>query len=294
MEQRLIGFTGTMGEFAGLYGVTEDAARNKLRRLRERGRTFDLVADVPLVDYPSTVQRVEGDSAICSCVHVPQTDADLWTKYIQIIERDEIETAIIAGDIVTGDMFSRWDTREAYTWSGELESLRKHLTPLAERVQSVVILPGNHISNRIVRVSGGHIRLQQVIDMARLPDVLLEKIHTSDLDYLDYESGSEKFYVAHSASYSRIGGRVPVQYAEKYQRHVIAGNGHQLGWQVSPSGEYHGIDIGTMADPRFMGYAQSTLTTFPKMVQSFVTVRNGAVRVYGKGFPVTDWKAELE
>jgi hypothetical protein len=28
------------------------------------------------------------------------------------------------------------------------------------------------------------------------------------------------------------------------------------------------------------------------MLQSFVTVRNGAVKVYGSGKPLTDWEAE--
>ena len=190
-------------------------------------------------------------------------------------------------------MFSHWDIKEAYRWETEVESLRKHLVPLAERVERIVILPGNHIANRIVRISNGHIKLKQVIGMARLPDALRERIVTTDMDYLDYTSGGELFYVAHSANYSRQGGRVPVQYAEKYQRHVVAGNGHQIGWQVSASGAYHGIDLGTMADPRYMGYANRTLTTFPVMLQSFVTVINGAVRIYGKGLPVTDWSNEL-
>ena len=272
--------------------LTGDQVSGKLRRLKRI--PLDLtVAGLSLMDYPATVVSVSGDAAICACVHVPQTDPEMWERYLQVIDRHALPLAIIAGDIVTGDMFSHWDIKEAYRWEQEIESLRKHLVPLAERVERIVILPGNHIANRIVRISGGHIKLAQVIDMARIPDALRERITTTDLDYLDYSSGPERFYVAHSANYSRDGGKVPVKYAEKYQRHVIAGNGHQIGWQVTPSGEYHGIDLGTMADPKYMGYAQRTLTLFPKMLQSFVTVRDGAVRMYGKGTPLTDWSAEV-
>lgn len=281
------------GQIAPKLGLTEDQISGKARRLGLKAQYDPRVAGLSLVDYPATVVSVAGDAAICACVHVPQTDPELWRKFLGIIERDQLPTAIIAGDIVTGDMFSKWDIRESYRWEAEVESLRRHLIPLADRVEQVVILPGNHIANRIVRISGGHIKLKQVIDMAALPDALREKIKTTDLDYLDYTSGTEQFYVAHSANYSRQGGRVPTSYAEKYERHVIAGNGHQHGWQISASGRYHGIDLGTMADPSFMGYAQRTLTQFPRMVQSFATVRNGAVKVYGKAQPLTDWSVEL-
>jgi hypothetical protein len=129
--------------------------------------------------------------------------------------------------------------------------------------------------------------------MAGLSDAERDRVVTTDLDYMTLYSGGEKFLVAHSTNYSRRGGQVPVDYAAKEECHVIAGNGHLYGHQITPSGKWHGWDLGTLAGTTSMGYAMRGLTRFPKSQQSFVTVRNGAVKVYGAGKPTTDWEAEL-
>jgi len=251
------------------------------------------VGGLELVDYERLVEEINGDAVICACVHVPQTDQQMWARALAIGDRDKVENLIIAGDIVTADMFSKWNQKEEWSFDKELESLRLHLVAALGVFQFIYILPGNHVQNRIVRVTNGHVRLKHLIDMAGLLDAERERVFTTDLDFVTLQSGDEKFLVGHASNYSRIDGRVSLNYAEKEEAHVITGNGHRFGQQVSKSGRWFAWDIGTMADPRFMGYAQRALTSFPKMLQSFVAVRDGVVAVYGAGPPITDWSREL-
>lgn len=265
--------------------VTWDAFYSKRSRIEVPG--------LELTDYTNLVEEVEGDALICACVHVPQTDEIMWARALAIGHRDGIENLIVAGDIVTGDMFSKWETKEDWSFDKELESLRLHLVSALQVFPFIYITPGNHIQNRIVRITNGHIRLKHLIDMAGLLDAERERIFTTDLDYLTLISGEERFLVGHAGNYSRIDGRVALQYAEKMESHTITGNGHRSGYQVSRSARWHAWEIGMLADDRYMAYVQRGLTTFPRMMRSFATVRNGAVRLYGDGLPTTDWLAEL-
>lgn len=252
--------------------------------------------DIPgleLVDYTAQVEDVEGDAVVCACVHVPQTDPIMWNRALAIGERDKIENLIIAGDIVTADMFSHWQTKEEWSFDKELESLFLHLRAALGVFKFVYITPGNHVTNRIVRISNGHIKLKHLIDMAGLSDPERARIFTTDIDFLALYSGDQRFLIGHASNYSRIDGRVALQYAEKEESHVISGNGHRGGYQISRSGRWHAWELGTMANPAYMGYANRSLTSFPKMLQNFITVRGGAVRIYGSGLPATDWVAEL-
>lgn len=285
----------SFSEIGTKLGISKDAAQG-LWKHHIRPRPAPLISpDVNLTDWPSTVTEVHGDAVIAACVHVPEVDPLMWSRAMTIGARDGIETLILAGDVVTADMFSKW-LREGQIpeWSldAELTTLRDYLLNALSTFEQVVVLPGNHVRNRIVRVSGGHIRLRHLIAMCELGDAA-KRVRTTDLDYVRLHSGGETFLVAHSASYSRIDGRVPVSYASKYECHVIAGNGHRTGHQVSASGRWHGWDLGTLADPDYMHYAHETLSLYPRMLKSFATVRSGAVRIYGEGLPLTDWQAEL-
>ena len=247
-------------------------------------------------DYSRQIERVEGDVAIAACVHVPETDPVMWARLLAIGERDKLPGLIIAGDAVTADMFSHWPAdgvSVSWEFDTELESLRRHLKTALEVFEFVYILPGNHVGNRIVRVSGGHIKLHNLLAMAGLKDAERDRIVTTNLDYLSLDSGDQSFLVGHATNYSSRGGNIAVDYSEKYMTNTIVGNGHLSGMGITKSGAYAGYEIGTMASPSAMGYAMRGLTKFPKMQQSFVTVINGTVKMYGSCKPMTDWEAEL-
>lgn len=280
-------------------GLSKDKVQKRwLRHLRP---VIDIAPVEPveglvLTDYVKLVERTEGDAVVVACCHFPEVDETIWTRMLGLAQRDGIGQLIVAGDIVAGDMFSRWLAMgqiPEWSFDAEMENLRRHISQALTIFERIVILPGNHVGNRIKRVTGGHIGLEKMMRMAGLSDAERARIVTTELDYIDHRSGGERFLIAHSSNYSKIDGRVPVWYAEKEECHVIAGNGHRTGHQVSRSGRWHGWDIGTMANPAFMGYANAALTTFPKMLQSFAVVRSGAVRIYGSDKPLTDWQAEL-
>jgi len=280
-------------EFSRLYPNASPVQYQEARvTYRDRVDTPDYEG----TNYARLVYKVEGDVAIACCVHVPQTDPSMWAKLLAIGDRDKLPGLIIAGDIVTADMFSHWPpdgVTTSWAFNTELESLRRHLKTALEVFEFVYVLPGNHVGHRLIKITGGHIKLPHLLTMAGLSDAERDRVVTTDLDYMTLYSGDEKFLVAHSTNYSVRGGQVPVDYAEKEQAHVIAGNGHITGMQHTRSGKYWGYEIGTLADPETMGYAMRALTKFPKMQQSFVTVRNGAVAMYGAGKPITDWEREL-
>lgn len=254
------------------------------------------VPGLQLTDFARLVYEISGDVAVAACVHVPQTDPVMWAKLLSIGERDKLPGLVIAGDIVVADMFSHWPAdgvSDSWSFDAELESLRRHLQTALNVFEFIYVLPGNHVGHRLVKVSNGHIKLSHLLSMAGLSDADRDRVVTTDLDYMTLFSGGEEFRLAHSTNYSRRGGQVPVDYATKEECHVIAGNGHIFGHQISPSGKWHGWDLGTMANPKYMGYAMRGLTKYPKMTQSFVTVKNGTVKVYGSGKPTTDWEVEL-
>lgn len=280
-------------EFSQLYPKSTPA---EYQAARDAYRSRLDVPDLQVTNYTELVYEVQGNVAVAACVHCPETDADMWAKLLAVGERDKLNGLIIAGDLVVADMFSHWPAdglAVGWAWEKELESIRRHLKTALEVFEFLYILPGNHVGNRIVKLSNGHIKLGQILSMTGLSDSEKDRITTTNIDYMSLRSGDEKFLVAHATNYSVRGGQVPVDYAEKYQAHVIAGNGHITGLQHTKSGKYWGIEIGTMADPETMAYAQRGLTKFPKMQQSFATVINGAVKIYGKDKPVTDWLAEL-
>lgn len=284
----------SFSEIGKALGITKDAAQGiSKHHLRVAP---PIAEDVKLTHYPSIVTEVWGDCAIAACVHVPEVDPRMWERLLGIGQRDHLPTLILAGDLVTGDMFSKWMAAgqiPEWSFDAELETLRRYLVDALDVFPTLVILPGNHVRNRIVRVSGGHIRLAHMIAMTGLSDELRERIKTTDLDYVRLRSGDETFLVAHSSNYSKVDGSVPVKYATTHETHVIAGNGHRTGMQVSPSGRWYGWDIGTLAEPGYMSYANAALTLYPRMLKSFATVRNGAVQLYGEGLPLTDWEVEL-
>lgn len=280
-------------EFSRLYPTATPAEYQTSRELyRER---VD-VPDFEVQDYSKLIQVVEGNVAVACCVHCPETDESMWAKLLAIGERDKLPGLIIAGDLVVADMFSNWPqdgVGQSWGHDIELESIRRHMKTALEVFEWIYILPGNHVGNRIVKITNGHIKLANIITMAGLSDAERDRIVTTNLDYMTLLSGGQKFITAHSTNYSIRGGQVPVDYADKYEANVIAGNGHITGIQHTKSGRFWGFELGTMANPNKMAYAQRALTKFPKMQQSFVTVIDGAVKLYGSGKPLTDWEAEL-
>ena len=280
-------------DFRNLYQNVESS---QYQEMRSSFRKQVALPNLQMTDFTKLVYRVEGDAVVAACVHVPQTDPNFWAKVLAVGDRDKISNLILAGDAVVADMFSHWPADGvSQTWSfeTELESLRLHMKQALNVFEFVTVLPGNHVGNRLVRITNGHIKLSQMFTMAGLSDNERSRIQTTDLDYLELGSGDQEFLIAHSTNYSKQGGRVPTLYAEKEMRHVIAGNGHIVGLQSTMSGKYFGFEIGTIANPAFLGYANRALTNFPKMNQSFCTVRNGAVKLYGADKPLTDWEAEI-
>ncbi len=260
-------------------------------------RVFRQTLAVPNLDlkwYPQLVEKVEGDAVIVGCAHFPLTNPTMWGRAIAVGERFGIKRLILAGDAFTMDAFSAWlklGQKLDYEFPAELESARKHLVAALRWYDEMVILPGNHIRNRIVRISNGHIRLAQVMDMVGLPGELRERINTTELDYLTLSSGGEEFLVTHFADYRKGNdGEVARLYAAKYRKHIIGANGHRTGWkQTTDVDALYGFEIGTIADPERMGYANETLTAYPRMTMSFASVIDGVVTLYGEGKPLTDW-----
>ncbi len=283
-------------DWVSFRNVYSDVTVRQYQDMRGDVRKQTSLPNLSITDFSKLIYRVEGDAVIAACAHFPQVDESMWAKVLSIVERDKIPNLIFAGDIVVGDMFSHWPAdgvSQTWAWETELESLRLHLRQALSVAEFVTILPGNHIGNRLVRVTNGHIKLSQIITMSGLGDSDRSRIQTTDLDYVELGSGDQEFLVAHSTNYSKVGGRVPTWYAEKEQKNVIAGNGHILGLQATMSGKHFGFEIGTLANPNHFGYAMRGLTTFPKMSQSFCSVRNGVVKFYAAEKPITDWETEL-
>ncbi len=263
---------------------------------RREYRASLAVPSVTLTDYTRTVARVEGDALVAACVHVPETDLTMWARLLSVGARDKLPRLIVAGDLVTLDMFSKWlalGQIPEWGFDDEMESLHKLLRSALDVFDEIVVTPGNHISRRIVRVTGGHIKLKQLMDMAGLADADRARIATTEQDFLDLRSGGERFLVGHASNYRQRGGQIAREYAEKYESHVIVGNGHITGHQISRSGRWHGYELPTLLDPRVVRYAHESLTLFPQWQQGFATVRDGVVRLYGSGKPMTDWAAEM-
>lgn len=281
-------------DFRNMY---PDLTARQYQDMRGEFRKQTALPNLNVTDFSRLVYRIEGDAAIVACLHTPQTDPVFWGKVLAIGERDSLQNLILAGDAVVMDMFSHWPAdgvSQTWAFETELESLRQHLSQALNVFEFVTVLPGNHVGNRIVRVTNGHIKMTQIINMCGLSDNERSRIQTTDLDYIELGSGTEEFLVAHATNYSKIGGRVPTWYAEKEQKHVIVGNGHTVGMQVTASGKHYGFEIGTAANPNHFGYAMRALTNFPKMNQSFCTVIDGAVKMYGANKPMTNWEQELK
>lgn len=257
------------------------------RHLRERERVRtdshpkrDLVVPVPESPKPhlSNPIRLEGNPnrVILSDLHVPYHDARWLNQVLTLARAWGIETCVLQGDTVDGTCFSKFGHAPDDTLEEELSAGEGVLASLAASFGRVVVMLGNHETNRLLKTLQQQLRAERFLRMLTDGDNV-EITHFEWIEATPRETDGYGWVHCHPRNSSVIAGRVPSLIASRSwpRHHVSAGHGHLVGLVRADDGVRWCVDTGICADTARLAYSTFSISTRPAMAQGALLIYEG-------------------
>jgi transcriptional regulator with XRE-family HTH domain/predicted phosphodiesterase len=230
--------------------------------------------------------RLDGDWVIAGDVHVNTTNWNFAQRPLQVAMKylDKPRRIIIAGDMVNGDAFSKYENSISLPSFGtELKAARHFIDKYLEVFDEIYLFLGNHDR-----------RIQKGTNNAIDPENLLRlishdtRVKISQWGHCVINSPKGEWRILHGSEYSVNQLVVADQLAQKYGQHIIGHHQHHhsLGW--SRFKQHVIIDNGGLFDENSMAYVQLDDNKRPRMVNGFTMLLNGSPYLFGKE-PLTDY-----
>jgi len=282
--------------------ITKAAERNGVRKTPEtiqhiNRKRQDILTHTPILDQldwlPTFDQFkvVKADCAVvCSDLHIPYIDKDLFDKMCIVGKRMDATDCIIAGDLFDATMFSsfiRYMESGLETWEFQMEAASEILKKLLDNFENIWVTKGNH-DNRIIKLLLGKIKLKHIFKW--VTDEVGKRVKVSDYPFCYLFSGKAKIKITHAKSYSRMATQVANVMSAKEECSVMNAGGHLLGLSGSMSGRWV-AGLGGLFDTKKFEYIHMTDTTHPKWNSGFFVIREGFPYMKSKHW--TDWDQEL-
>lgn len=286
MEARM-----TNDAIASALDTSEASVRRALRKAGYYNRASVLDATTEALSVIENPLEIVGDCVITADWHVPVYDVDFVNTMYETAQRHGIKTLVIGGDFFNFDSISRFDIKDVTRLDVEwLEGVNAMDTALSV-FDRVVLIKGNH-DERLTRALGFKMSFDQAMKLvfAGMDDDKLERLTITGLDhcwvrpYADAPD-TERFYVCHPTTYSRIPLSTPRALIPKFESHVIAAHAHHCAVGYGMDGHHIAAEAGGLFDRGKVSYLLSS-NTFPTWAQGFSYVLDGQFYVTSPGWSV--------
>ena len=248
---------------------------------------------------------LEGDDwIVAGDIEIPDHDALLLKRILQVAQRHNIKNLLINGDLVAhdqagiNDWVSRWRVNEL-TYEQTTDEMLNILNQFGQHFNRIVILEGNH-DDRIARKTAGEVYLGMLIpgDVAQYTRYsyvyiqtskrgLIKCVHPDNFSKTPIKLGQEYYATEVGPTFDR---EDPFNTVKKC--HFVISHTHidQSGW--SPDSVYEVHAIGTCRDPQKTAYKNKGQGRHHQWSPSFLMIKNGYF--HHKHLWGTDWEQELQ
>src|SRR5690606_27945592 len=225
-----------------------------------------------------------GPVGLCSDLHLPLMDADLFAQLLGALERHRCREAALVGDLFDQEAFSSHPPglrTPSADFQVELELARRTLLALLAHVDRLYLLPGNHDVRvlRVLKYQLGMLDLVRVI----LPEAGLlrggtgtvrvagkdRELVVSRLPRLELRVYDQPWVLLHPASYSKVRGRTATLFADQEASHVAIGHVHHFHQGLSTNGRWHALELGGLFNPKLLSYVHEGPKPGTAMTQGF-------------------------
>ena len=214
---------------------------------------------------------------VVSDFHSPFHNPAMLDLAIKAAAHHSVKQIIVAGDLFDFNVISSHPKNDATTRiQSDLYIGGEVLLALAEYAP-VYVTNGNH-DERVAKKLDTNLPLASVIHMALAGKTPRHKVTVTEYDYLYI---GKSYIAGHLSNYSKEPGKIAVELAIKYNRHVLVGHDHIRGVKLSDNGLLFGISIGGMLMKDRFWYKERRLTVLPEFENGFAVVHEtGEISVY--------------
>jgi len=217
---------------------------------------------IPTITLPAPRAPIASDwpqiplpALVFSDLHIPAHNNEWLHHIVQQAIQMKIRRAVLVGDIFDFGHFAKWPNGSRWNAEEELEDVVAVMAWLAQYMNEVYLIPGNHddrFANRIDRQISTSWLLKQTT-LAHQGIFHVVKHHHAYL--------GQTWLAAHPRTYSRSPGQPALDLAKAYNRNVAVGHTHHFN-----IARYFGrwaVEIGMTGDERRLEYKHKELTTHP-------------------------------
>ncbi len=236
------------------------------KREKQLKKEIDSLPDMP---DQSPIMQFNWKKWICATDwHMPFVNKKVFNDLINKAVKRDIRKLVVGGDFFNLCEHSHFiDRVPEPTWVTERAYARKVVNILQEQFTDIVFLASNH-ERRWMKKSGGVGSIADLFTTAGVdpkhPIILKDKVRVNDFMILHPDRARKQ-----PCSYAR-------ERSNTYKdSHIVVAHAHMQARCMDPSGYFHLIDIGTMADHKQIGYKQNSENAFFEWQNGYMIVENG-------------------
>jgi predicted phosphodiesterase len=205
------------------------------------------LADVTQVDTKSAI--------ILSDLHLPHIDRGLVEHIMESSRVKNIETLILAGDLLDGQFTGRHKNPAQYVASAtdELKYFQDYLMFFEQNFQEVVVMPGNHDEWVMDYFECSFADLIGFV----APDV---KLTVSEYSYVFV---NDNLVIGHLEEWNEVPGYLAWKIGNVYNRNALVGHDHIRGVYTENKSPIWGASIGASLVSDNIYYKRAAFNSFP-------------------------------
>lgn len=206
------------------------------------------------------------DVIIMGDLHCPHVDRALVEAVMEDSHRNNIDTLILAGDLIDGQFTGRHKNPPEYTApaTDELNYMRHYLRYFDTMFNDVYVLPGNH---------DGWVLDYFEMQMKQLIDEMLGT-HGITVSQYGYVYLNNNAIVGHLEEWNQVPGFLAWKIAQQYNRHAIVNHDHIRGIYTENDSIHYGISVGAALVPENIYYKKASFNSYPAIQCGYAVVSN--------------------
>jgi predicted phosphodiesterase len=247
------------------------ATTKELRRLIPEPES-DFLWDVESIppqfhmNLPHAAHAEVNSAIIISDLHCPHVDAKMMKAIMADSRVHNIDTLIIAGDIIDGQFTGKHKNPAEYVASAEseLQYMRHYLKYFDSMFAEVYVCPGNHdewVTNYFE------------MSFKDLVDTMLGE-HNLMISPYEYITVNDNLVVGHLEEWNETPGYLAWKIAKQFNRHAIVGHDHIRGVYTENKSDYYGISLGSCLVPSNIYYKRASFNSFPAFQNGYAVLEN--------------------
>jgi predicted phosphodiesterase len=218
------------------------------------------------MNLPYSSHAEVNSAIIISDLHCPHVDKDMIHAIMEDSRINNIDTLIIAGDIIDGQFTGKHKNPAEYTASSEseLQYMRHYLKYFESMFSEVYICPGNHdewVMNYF------EMSFKEIIDT-----ILGE--HNLIISPYEYLTVNDNIVVGHLEEWNETPGLLAWKIAKQFKRHAIVGHDHIRGMYTENNSKLYGVSLGACIVPANIYYKRASFNSFPAFQNGYAVLEN--------------------